>query len=399
MKNFHPDMQYRRGAGEDMLSLLGYGCMRFTKKNGQADLEKAERELRLALDGGVNYLDTAYIYAGNEQALGKILEKNNWRERVYLATKLPQYLVKSISGAERIFREELARLKTDCIDYYLMHMLTDVAQWHRLEKMGVREWIAEKKKSGAIRHIGFSFHGNSEMFLQILSAYDWDFCQIQYNYMDEHSQAGRSGLEAAQAKGIPVIIMEPLRGGRLVNMLPRTALQRMAQSERGWSPAQWGLHWLWNQSGVICVLSGMNSEEMVRQNLQAAAEAEINGFSEADFALIQDVRNELNANILVGCTGCGYCMPCPKGVDIPASFRCLNEISIDGKAKAVKEYWQTTGVKKVSGRASGCVGCGRCEQHCPQGIPIREMLKTAARELETPFYRLATLAMKIWKPW
>lgn len=399
MKNFHPDMQYRRGAGEDMLSLLGYGCMRFTKKNGQADLEKAERELRLALDGGVNYLDTAYIYAGNEQALGKILEKNNWRERVYLATKLPQYLVKSISGAERIFREELARLKTDCIDYYLMHMLTDVAQWHRLEKMGVREWIAEKKKSGAIRHIGFSFHGNSEMFLQILSAYDWDFCQIQYNYMDEHSQAGRSGLEAAQAKGIPVIIMEPLRGGRLVNMLPRTALQRMAQSERGWSPAQWGLHWLWNQSGVSCVLSGMNSEEMVRQNLQAAAEAEINGFSEADFALIQDVRNELNANILVGCTGCGYCMPCPKGVDIPASFRCLNEISIDGKAKAVKEYWQTTGVKKVSGRASGCVGCGRCEQHCPQGIPIREMLKTAARELETPFYRLATLAMKIWKPW
>lgn len=399
MKNFHPDMQYRRGAGEDMLSLLGYGCMRFTKKNGQADLEKAERELRLALDGGVNYLDTAYIYAGNEQALGKILEKNNWRERVYLATKLPQYLVKSISGAERIFREELARLKTDCIDYYLMHMLTDVAQWHRLEKMGVREWIAEKKKSGAIRHIGFSFHGNSEMFLQILSAYDWDFCQIQYNYMDEHSQAGRSGLEAAQAKGIPVIIMEPLRGGRLVNMLPRTALQRMAQSERGWSPAQWGLHWLWNQSGVICVLSGMNSEEMVRQNLQAAAEAETNGFSEADFALIQDVRNELNANILVGCTGCGYCMPCPKGVDIPASFRCLNEISIDGKAKAVKEYWQTTGVKKVSGRASGCVGCGRCEQHCPQGIPIREMLKTAARELETPFYRLATLAMKIWKPW
>lgn len=399
MKNFHPDMQYRRGAGEDMLSLLGYGCMRFTKKNGQADLEKAERELRLALDGGVNYLDTAYIYAGNEQALGKILEKNNWRERVYLATKLPQYLVKSISGAERIFREELARLKTDCIDYYLMHMLTDVAQWHRLEKMGIREWIAEKKKSGAIRHIGFSFHGNSEMFLQILSAYDWDFCQIQYNYMDEHSQAGRSGLEAAQAKGIPVIIMEPLRGGRLVNMLPRTALQRMAQSERGWSPAQWGLHWLWNQSGVSCVLSGMNSEEMVRQNLQAAAEAEINGFSEADFALIQDVRNELNANILVGCTGCGYCMPCPKGVDIPASFRCLNEISIDGKAKAVKEYWQTTGVKKVSGRASGCVGCGRCEQHCPQGIPIREMLKTAARELETPFYRLATLAMKIWKPW
>ena len=305
MKNNHPAMQYRPGAGEDMLSVLGYGCMRFTKKNGAADLDKAQAELMAAIDGGVNYFDTAYIYSGNEVALGKIFERTGCRERIYLATKLPQYLVKSVSGAEKIFREELARLKTAYIDYYLMHMITDVAQWRKLEQMGMREWIAEKKKSGEIRHIGFSFHGNTDMFLQVLNAYDWDFCQIQYNYMDEHSQAGRRGLEAAREKGIPVIIMEPLRGGRLANMLPGAALERMQADGRGWSPARWGLNWLWDQEGISCVLSGMNSLEMVQENLQAAREARTGAFGDAEFALIEDVRREINAAVRVGCTGCG----------------------------------------------------------------------------------------------
>jgi len=396
MKNYNPDMQYRRGAGGDMLSVLGYGCMRFTKKNGQADIDKAEGELMRAIDGGVNYLDTAYIYSGNEVALGKIFERTGCRERVYLATKLPQYLVKSLSGAEKIFREELSRLKTTYIDYYLMHMITDIAQWNKLEKMGIRDWIAEKKKSGEIRHIGFSFHGNTDMFLKVLAAYDWDFCQIQYNYMDEHSQAGRTGLEAAEKKGIPVIIMEPLRGGRLVNMLPKAALERMAADRHHWTPAQWGLHWLWDQAGVSCVLSGMNGMRMVEENLAAACESRVGLFGEEEFALIADVRREIGAAVRVGCTGCGYCMPCPRGVDIPGSFRCLNEIPLEGKKKAVKEYWQVTALKAVPGSASRCIGCGKCEKHCPQNIPIRDMLKIAARELETPFYKLAGLAMRIW---
>ena len=396
MKNFNPEMQYRKGAGEDMLSVLGYGCMRFTKKNGQADIDKAEGELMRAIEGGVNYLDTAYIYSGNEVALGKIFERTGVREKIYLATKLPQYLVKSLSGAEKIFREELSRLKTTYIDYYLMHMITDIAQWENLEKMGIRDWIDAKKKSGEIRHIGFSFHGNTDMFLKVLNAYHWDFCQIQYNYMDEHSQAGRIGLEAAQKKGIPVIIMEPLRGGRLVNMLPEGALDRMAEDDHRWTPAQWGLHWLWDQEGVSCVLSGMNDLKMVEENHAAACASKIGLFGEREFELIEDVRKEINASVRVGCTGCGYCMPCPKGVDIPGSFRCLNAVSLVGKKKAVKEYWQTTALKAVPGSASRCIGCGKCEKHCPQNIPVRDMLKVAAKELETPFYKVAGLALRIW---
>lgn len=397
--NVNSGMQYRPGAGGDMLSVLGFGCMRFTKKGGGIDLEKAGRELMCAIDGGVNYLDTAYIYPGSEVAVGKILEKYNARDRVYIATKLPQYLIKSRAGVERTFREELSRLRTDHIDYYLMHMITDVASWHKLESLGIREWIAEKKQAGEIRHIGFSFHGNTDMFLQILNAYDWDFCQIQYNYMDEHSQAGRRGLEAAQAKGIPVIIMEPLRGGRLVNLLPKAAQAHIAAHPRKWSAAQWALNWLWDQTGVTCVLSGMNSVEMVEENLRAACASRPDSLTEDDFALIDALRQEINASVRVGCTGCGYCMPCPQGVDIPGSFRCLNEIAIDGRSKATKEYWQVTAVRKVPGSASRCIGCGKCERHCPQQLPIREMLKVAAKELETPFYKIGRWAMQIWKPW
>ena len=393
------NMRYREGAGGDHLSVLGYGCMRFTRRGGGIDLDKAERELMAAIEGGVNYLDTAYIYPGSEAAVGRILEKNNCRDRVFLATKLPQYLIKSRAGIEKTFQEELARLRTDHIDYYLMHMITDVASWEKLEKLGIREWIAEKKASGQIRHIGFSFHGNTDMFLKVLAAYDWEFCQIQYNYMDETSQAGRRGLQAAQERGVPLMIMEPLRGGRLVNLLPEAVRARIAAHPRGYSAAEWAFQWLWDQPGVTCVLSGMNSLEMIEENLRAASRAEAGSFTAEDFALIDALRREINGKIRVGCTGCGYCMPCPQGVDIPGSFRCLNEIAVEGKKKAEKEYWQVTAVKKTPGSASRCIGCGKCERHCPQQIEIRKMLKEAARELETPFYKIGRWAMQVWKPW
>ena len=392
-------MRYREGAGGDRLSVLGYGCMRFTRKGGGIDLDKAERELMAAIEGGVNYLDTAYIYPGSEAAVGKILEKNNCRDRVYLATKLPQYLIKSRAGIEKTFQEELSRLRTDHIDYYLMHMITDVASWEKLERLGIREWIAEKKAKGQIRHIGFSFHGNTDMFLKVLTAYDWEFCQIQYNYMDETSQAGRRGLQAARERGIPVMIMEPLRGGRLVNLLPEPARACIAAHPRGYSAAEWAFQWLWDQPGVTCVLSGMNSLEMIEENLRAAGRAEAGSFTAEDFALIEDLRREINGKIRVGCTGCGYCMPCPQGVDIPGSFRCLNELAIEGKRKAEKEYWQVTAVKKTPGSASRCIGCGKCERHCPQQIEIRKMLREAAKELETPFYKIGRWVMQVWKPW
>ena len=392
-------MQYRPGAGGDMLSVLGYGCMRFIRKGNSVDLDKAEQELMTAIEGGVNYLDTAYIYSGNEVAVGKLLARNNCREKVYLATKLPQYLIKSSAGIEKTFQEELSRLQTTYIDYYLMHMITDVASWHKLEKLGIREWIARKKAAGEIRHIGFSFHGNTDMFLKILNAYDWDFCQIQYNYMDEHAQAGRKGLDAAKEKGIPIIIMEPLRGGRLANALPKAAQALVDAHPSGRSAAEWGLNWLWDQEGVSCVLSGMNSVEMVEENLRVASESYAGKLTAQDHAFIDELRKEINAGTRVGCTGCGYCMPCPQGVDIPGSFRCLNEIAIEGIKKAQKEYWQVTAIKQVPGNASRCIGCGKCERHCPQGIHIREMLKVAAKELETPFYKIGKWAMQIWKPW
>ena len=216
-------MNYRTDKYGNQLSILGFGCMRFPQKMGRIDMEETEREIMTAYQAGVNYYDTAYIYPGSEAALGEIFERNDIREKVYIATKLPHYLIKSVADMDKLFAEELRRLRTDYVDYYLMHMLTDTDTWNRLKSLGIEEWIAQKKASGAIRQIGFSYHGNSEMFCNLVDAYDWDFCQIQYNYMDEHSQAGRRGLYHAHEKGIPVIIMEPLRGGKLVNRLPDTA--------------------------------------------------------------------------------------------------------------------------------------------------------------------------------
>ena len=393
------NMLYRRGAGEDMLSILGYGCMRFTKKGTGIDLDKAEREVMRAIRGGVNYLDTAYIYPGSEAAVGKILERNHCRDQVYIATKLPQYLIKSAAGIEKTFQEELSRLRTDHIDYYLMHMITDIAQWEKLERLGVRDWIAAKKAAGQIRHIGFSYHGSTDMFLKVLNAYDWEFCQIQYNYMDEHSQAGRHGLTAAHEKGIPVIIMEPLRGGRLANKLPKSALDLIAHNHRGYTAPEWSFRWLWDQEAVTCVLSGMNSIEMIDENLKNAATAHAGSFTDADFAFIRDLKAEISAKTRVGCTGCSYCMPCPHGVDIPGTFRCLNEIDIDGRFTALREYYQTTAIRKKSACASMCVGCGRCERHCPQQLPIRDLLRQAAKELEPPIYKIARKIVLLWRPW
>lgn len=392
-------MQYREDKYGQKISLLGYGCMRFTRKGTAIDIDKAEQEVMEAINGGVNYFDTAYIYPGSEVALGEILARNHCREQVFIADKLPQYLIKSKDGIEKCFQEQCKRLQTDYIDYYLMHMLTDVGSWEKLVRLGIKDWIEEKKQSGQIRNIGFSFHGNTGIFLEILKAYDWDFCQIQYNYLDEHSQAGRKGLETAYAMGIPVIIMEPLRGGKLVDLLPDAAKKAIAEYPIQRTAAEWAFRWLYDQPGVTCVLSGMNSLEMVRENLCVADQAFPHHLTEEDFQLIETVKAEIAKVTKVGCTGCGYCMPCPKGVDIPATFRCYNEIYTEGKASARKEYWQVTALRKVPGSASNCIQCGKCERHCPQGIRIREELQNASEELETFYYKFTKLFVKIFKLW
>ena len=289
-------MQYRRDKKGNELSVLGYGCMRFTKNGSSVDLDKAEKEVMAAIKAGVNYFDTAYVYAGNEAAVGEILDRNHCREQIHLATKLPHYLIKSVAGAEKMFQEELRRLKTDYIDYYLMHMLTDIPTWEKLKKIGMQDWIEEKLASGQIRNIGFSYHGNTEMFKQLVDACDWDFCQIQYNYMDEYSQAGVEGLRYANAKGLPVIIMEPIRGGRLVNLLPESAKKLFRADKEGRTPAELALKWLYNQPEVTCVLSGMNSMEMVEQNLKTASESHVGCLTASDAALIEQVKEDLGSD-------------------------------------------------------------------------------------------------------
>ena len=297
-------------------------------------------------------------------------------------------MIGSRAALDRYFNEQLSRLQTDYVDYYLMHHMTDVYQWERLKEVGIEAWIAEKKTAGQIRQIGFSFHGNTEMFLKLLEAYDWDFCQIQYNYLDEVSQAGKKGLKAAAARGIPVIIMEPLRGGRLVNALPESAKKKMAADPRGWSPAEWGLRWLYDQPEVTVVLSGMNSLEMVRENCRVASEAPAGSWTEADFALIEAVKREILAKEKVGCTGCRYCMPCPKGVDIPGAFRCWNAMYVESKSKGRFQYAQTVGLTREPAFASQCIECGKCEKHCPQSLPIRALLKEADRALRPLPYKI-----------
>ena len=387
-------MNYRLDKYGNKLSILGFGCMRFQRKLGRIDLEEAEREILLAYENGVNYYDTAYIYPGSEAAIGEIFERNGIREKIHIATKLPHYLIRSRSAMDKLFEEELKRLRTDYVDYYLMHMLNDVNSWERLKELGIEDWIAEKKASGAIRQVGFSYHGNSEVFCQIVDAYDWDFCQIQYNYLDEHTQAGRKGLNHAHSKGIPVVIMEPLRGGKLVNMLPEEAKSIFANYPVKHTPAQWAFRWLWSQPEVTVVLSGMNTQEMVLDNVRTASEVEIGEIGPEEQAMLQKVVAAINGKMKVGCTGCGYCMPCPKGVDIPGTFASWNRYHTESKFGGFREYFMGTALRNTSAAASQCIGCGKCEQHCPQNIAIREMLKASRKDLEGPAYRIASKAVR-----
>lgn len=390
-------MNYRKDRYGNDLSILGYGCMRFTQNGGKIDIDKAEREIMAAYRAGVNYYDTAYVYPGSEAALGQILTKNQIRDKVKIATKLPHYLIKSGDSMEKYFSEQLARLQTDYVDYYLMHMLTDVETWERLKSLGIIEWLEEKKKSGAIRQVGFSYHGNSDMFCKLVDAYDWDFTQIQYNYMDEHSQAGRRGLDYAHEKGLPVIIMEPLRGGRLVNKLPEQAVRIFEEYPVKYTPVQWALRWLWNQPEVTCVLSGMNSEEMVADNVHTASTVSAGEFTDREEKMLQQVVQVINEKMKVGCTGCGYCMPCPKNVDIPGTFAAYNRYYTDSKRTAFKEYIMCTAMRKTSTAASNCMECGKCEKHCPQHIEIRKELKNAKKKLENPVYRIVRQFVKWFK--
>ena len=385
-------MQYRTDKYGNQISALGFGCMRFPRRGGRIDMQETEREILHAIDSGINYFDTAYIYPGSEAALGEILQKHDLRDKVNIATKLPHYLIRSRDALDKYFDEHLERLHTDHVDYYLMHMMNDIGTWEKLKAIGIVEWLEQKKATGAIRQIGFSYHGNSDMFCKVVDAYSWDFAQIQYNYMDEHSQAGRKGLNYAHSKGLAVIIMEPLRGGKLVSNLPTEAQKLFASTP--YTPAQWGLRWLWDQPEVTCVLSGMNSMEMLNDNINTACTTEAGRLTAEDREMLNAVLESIRSKMKVGCTGCGYCTPCPKGVDIPGVFAAYNTLGTEGVIRAKRDYLMNTAMRKTSSAASNCIGCGKCEAHCPQSIPIRTELKNAAHELEGPAYAVARRFIK-----
>ena len=371
-------MQYRKDRYGEQISLLGYGCMRFTKNGNSIDLDKAERELMLAIKSGVNYLDTAYIYPGSEVAVGEILHRNHCREEIRLATKLPQYYIKSGAAIEKYFNEQLTRLQTDYIDYYLMHMLTDVAAWEKLKKLGIEAWITQKKKEGKIRNIGFSFHGNTEMFIQILDAYDWDFCQIQYNYMDTEEQAGDKGYALAEELGIPLVIMEPVKGGSLANFSDDINAKFKAMDKDA-SIASWAFRWVGSHSNAKVILSGMSSEEQVEDNLKTFSN--FKPLDEAEEKMISEIVSDLQGRVQNGCTGCRYCMPCPAGVNIPQNFALWNKYHIYGTYDHVKNAWEKD--LKDEEKAKCCVKCGKCEKVCPQHLSIRRDLELAQKDLDS----------------
>ena len=388
-------MQYRKDRYGNELSVLGFGCMRFPRSGGKIDKEATEKLLMRAYEAGVNYYDTAYIYGGSEETIGEIFEKHHIRDDINIATKLPHYLIRSREGLDKYFAEHLRRLRTGYIDYYLMHMLNDISAWEKLKNLGIEEWLEEKKAAGQIRQVGFSYHGNSDMFCKVLDAYDWDFCQIQYNYMDEHTQAGREGLTYAHSKGIPVVIMEPLRGGRLATRLPKDAVQIFRQHSAHHSPAQWALLWLWDQKEVTVVLSGMKSMDMLNENIRTARHGLPGVLADEDREMLESVGAAINSKMKVGCTACHYCMPCPQGVDIPGTFSAYNRCYSEGKAAGRREYLMTTAMRKDSTAASQCIECGKCERHCPQHIEIRQELKNARKVLETPVYKVAKTGVRV----
>jgi len=382
-------MHYREDTvSGNRLSILGLGCMRFPSSR-----DETERLILRAIEGGVNYFDTAYLYPNNEETLGRILGKHKKRGGVFIATKLPLTMCKGRGDFDKFFDRQLARLQTDYIDYYLMHMITDTAQWDRFRAWGIEDWIAEKKRRGQIRQAGFSFHGSQGEFLKVLEAEPWDFCQIQYNYSDETYQAGKVGLKAAGAKGIPVIIMEPLLGGRLASGLPREAVKVFERADPALSPAAWALRWLWNQAEVTCVLSGMTSAAQVEENLRTAGNFQ--PLQEQDAGVYREVVSILNRAYKIHCTGCNYCMPCPRGINIPGCFAAYNTSFAQNFVTGMQQFvTSTAGTSRNPHSPRLCIECGACESHCPQHLPIRRALKQVARRMESFPLRIALAVLR-----
>lgn len=370
-------MQYRVfGKAGIKVSALGYGCMRLPVLNGnnsQINEAEAVRLIRYAIDHGVNYIDTAYPYHGgnSESIVGKAL-KDEYRQKIKLATKCPTWLIKTHEDFDKYLNEQLGKLDTDYIDMYLLHAL-DKKRWESLLKNNVFEFLDNALKQGKIKYAGFSFHDDLETFKKIVDSYSWDFCQIQYNYMDENYQAGKEGLQYAASKGMAVIIMEPLKGGKLAN--PPEVVAKVFEKAGGDKPAAWGLKWLLNQPEISVILSGMNSQAQIDENMKTASEIIPGSLDEKDLSIIKFAKDKFRELTRVDCTGCGYCMPCPAGVNIPANFSLYNKASMYNDIENCRKQYNDPDTESI--KASNCRECGKCESVCPQHLSIRKFLKEA----------------------
>jgi uncharacterized protein len=373
----------------DELSILGFGCMRLASKaDGSIDEDRATQQVRYAIDHGVNYVDTAWPYhmRQSEPFVGRAL-RGGYREKVKLATKLPSWLIEKPEDMDTYLNAQLEKLQTDHIDYYLVHALVGDL-WEKVETLGIKEFLDRAKADGRIKNAGFSFHGAGEDFARIVDAYSWDFCQIQYNFLDEKNQAGKKGLEYAASKGLGVVIMEPLRGGNLTKTVPPAIQEIWDEAPKKRTPAEWALRWIWNHPGVTVVLSGMNDESHIKENLAIADTATSGSLTGEELALVQHVEKKYRELLKVGCTGCQYCMPCPQGVNIPLCFEEYNNLYLTGNTDGEKfMYAARLGGAVALGKseyASLCVQCGECAEKCPQHLEIPTLLESVVKELEGP---------------
>jgi predicted aldo/keto reductase-like oxidoreductase len=364
-------MLYRSLAGE-RVSQLGFGAMRLPTADGAVDVPETMRLLRYAIDNGVNYLDTAWMYHDGESegVVGKAL-KDGYRDRTFVATKSPVWLMKDPADFDRYLDLQLERLDTDRIDFYLLHALS-AGSWEKCRQMGALDFLGRAKMAGKIGHAGFSFHDELPAFKQIVDEGSWEFCQIQYNYLDRAFQAGLEGLQYAKARGIDVIVMEPLRGGSLARGVPPTVQALWDGAAVGRTPAEWALRWIWDVPEVSLILSGMGAIEQVEENLRTASSAPAGCLTPEERALVDAVEAAYRGETRIDCTECRYCMPCPSGVDIPRNFAQYNSYFMFMQDPLVKADYRWIPEDE---RASACTECGNCEELCPQQLPIQEHLK------------------------